>query len=136
MTSASDAVANSIKKYDKGTLKRVWRDYREDRVHEFEFDVSVKETDGVLFVTLRAPDAAPRTEIHACIFMIAAAFASVEQLDAEEMHELFCEQKRALTQSQSVVITREFTDPDYPRQFDLALRSLTNGAEHAIQQLH
>ena len=88
-----------------------------------EPDVSTVTADGVLFVTVRAPDGADSDSINACIFRITSAFALVEQVDEKLLDDLQWE-KRQNGPSPCFVVRRQFSDPHYPQKFDLAIRAI------------
>jgi hypothetical protein len=92
-------------------------------MYDESFDISILATDGILFVTVRAPNGAERDSIDACMFKVTSAFAVVERLPDNQLDDLHWEKKRT-GQSPCYVVRREFTDPHYPQKLDLALRSM------------
>jgi hypothetical protein len=58
------------------------------------------------------------------MFQIADAFAAVERLAEKEVQDLFWEQKRLSPTEHCITLRRQFSDPEYPRQFDVAFRRL------------
>jgi hypothetical protein len=63
--------------------------------------------------------------IECCMFQIVDALAAVEGICEKDLQGLFWERRRLSPTEQCVTLRRKFSDPDYPRKFDVAFRRLT-----------
>jgi len=96
-----------------------------EHIIETPVEISIIASDEVLLVALRFRSGADREAIECCMFQIVDALAAVEGICEKDLQGLFWERRRLSPTEQCVTLRRKFSDPDYPRKFDVAFRRLT-----------
>jgi len=95
-----------------------------EHIIETPVEISIIASDEVLLVALRFRSGADREAIECCMFQIVDALAAVEGICEKDLQGLFWERRRLSPTEQCVTLRRKFSDPDYPRKFDVAFRRL------------
>jgi hypothetical protein len=99
-------------------------------------EIRLGSDEEMLFVQVRVPPAAELHLLDAIRCKVDELFAAVEQMDGRQPQHVLTQEMHAgdIENNNFVVWSREYTDPEFPARFELALRALA--AAGIVPSLH